>query len=161
MLQEFCDWLSETPVSLTVQSVSWIIPTTQSIHILSIAVVMSCMVMFDLRMMRLVGRHHPIDVIGRRLLPPVWWALIALALTGTVLIVGEPARELTNVMFQLKVVLIFVAIVITAVMQNKMRLEPLYWEKRRMAAVFLATVSLLVWVGILSAGRWIGYVQHG
>jgi uncharacterized membrane protein len=100
-------------------------------------------------------------VIGRRLLPPVWWALIALALTGTVLIVGEPARELTNVMFQLKVVLIFVAIVITAVMQNKMRLEPLYWEKRRMAAVFLATVSLLVWVGILSAGRWIGYVQHG
>ena len=161
MLQEFCDWLSETPVSLTVQSVSWIIPTTQSIHILSIAVVMSCMVMFDLRMMRLVGRHHAIDVIGRRLLPPVWWALIALALTGTVLIVGEPARELTNVMFQLKLVLIFVAIVITVVMQHKMRLEPLYWEKRRIAAVFLATVSLLVWVGILSAGRWIGYVQHG
>ena len=39
-MHQFADWLSQTPVTLAIQTREWIIPTIQSVHIVAIAVVM-------------------------------------------------------------------------------------------------------------------------
>jgi hypothetical protein len=36
-----------------------------------------------------------------------------------------------------------------------------FWEHHRGAAVLLGSASLVMWVGIIGAGRWIAYVEHG
>jgi hypothetical protein len=36
-----------------------------------------------------------------------------------------------------------------------------YWERHRAVAALLGSVSLVTWVGIVAAGRWIAYVEHG
>ena len=61
---KFCDWLSLTPVSQTIQNVEWIIPAVQSVHIIAIAIVMSSMIMVDLRLMGLGS--EPIKLAGMR-----------------------------------------------------------------------------------------------
>ena len=53
------------------------------------------------------------------------------------------------------------ALILTFIFQQMMRREKGFWEHHRTAAVLLGTVSLLVWVGIVGAGRWIAYVEHG
>jgi len=37
----FCDWLAASSPSQTIQTVSWIIPAVQTVHILCVAAVMS------------------------------------------------------------------------------------------------------------------------
>src|SRR6267154_1776941 len=55
-----------------------------------------------------------------------------------------------------------VAILLTAGLQRSLSSSPNFWDRdrrRRMAGRFAATVSILVWCGILFAGRWIAYTQ--
>src|SRR3979411_973039 len=99
MLEEFIDWLGATPASLVIQKVFWIIPTVQTVHILAISVVLASMAMFDLRLMGVVGRRHGVVSLWRRFMPWVWGSLLVLAISGSILIVGEPNRALGNITF--------------------------------------------------------------
>ena len=38
-LDRFCHWLSETSLSQTIQTVGWVIPAVQTVHILAVAAV--------------------------------------------------------------------------------------------------------------------------
>ena len=167
MLQEvakFCDWLSVTPVSMLLQTVEWIITAVQTVHILSIAIVMSSVIMVDLRLMGLMGLSQSISGMTRRFIPWVWWALVALLLSGAVLITAEPRRDLLNPVFQAKMALLVVAIIVTVVFQATVRRNMEFWDLspgKRTGAWVTAVVSLLVWTAIVGCGRWIAYVEHG
>lgn len=160
-MHEFCEWLSATYMSQRIQDISWIIPTVQTIHIVSIAIVMTSMAMLDLRIMGLAGRRQSLTDLSQRVLPWVWITLIVLLCSGTILIIGEPARDLQNVVFWTKMSLLTLAIILTFTFQKVLHRNKTYWERNRAAAVLLASVSLVCWVGIVAAGRWIAYVEHG
>ena len=157
MIESFCDWLANTPLSLTIQTVMWIIPAVQTIHILCVAIVMSCMAMMDLRLIGVAGRKHPISRMVGRFVPWVWGALPVLLATGTILIIGEPSRELLNPYFRFKMASLAVVIVVTFFVQRQNKRDATYWEARRIAATATGVFSLLLWVGIVTAGRWIAY----
>jgi hypothetical protein len=162
MVQEFSQWLSETPVSLAIQNAGWVIPAAQSVHILAISVVLATMAMLDLRMLGLAGRHHPVSSMAARFIPAVWIALCVLAATGLVLIVGEPARELLNPAFRWKMALVAGAIAVTWLVQSTLRSDGGFWDMspgRKAAARVLAITSLSLWITIAVLGRWIAYVE--
>lgn len=163
-LSELSKWLAATPLSHTIQTTSWIIPTIQIIHILGVAVLFSSAVLVDLRIWRLLERDIPLTQVARRFLPPIWPVLLILLITGSLLIIGEPRRSLLNSTFYLKMALLAFAIMLTAGLQRSISLSPDSWDKdrrRRLAARFAATASIAVWCGILFAGRWIAYTQAG
>jgi putative copper export protein len=163
-LSELSKWLAATPLSHTIQTTSWIIPTIQIIHILGVAVLFSSAVLVDLRIWRLLERDIPLAQVARRFLPPIWPVLLILLITGSLLIIGEPRRSLLNSAFYLKMALLAVAIMLTAGLQRSISSSPDSWDKdrrRRLAARFAATASIAVWCGILFAGRWIAYTQAG
>jgi len=163
-LSELSKWLAATPLSHTIQTTSWFIPTIQIIHILGVAVLFSSAVLVDLRIWRLLERDIPLAQVARRFLPPIWPVLLMLLITGSLLIVGEPRRSLLNSTFYLKMALLAVAIMLTAGLQRSISSSPNSWDKdrgRRLAARFAATASIALWCGILFAGRWIAYTQTG
>jgi hypothetical protein len=163
-LSEFSKWLAATPLSHVIQTTKWVIPALQTIHILSVAVVFSSAVLVDLRLWRLLNRDMPLPEVARRFLPTIWPVLLVLLITGSLLIIGEPKRSLLNSAFYLKMALLAVAIVLTAWLQWSLSSSPNFWDRnsaRRMAGQLAATVSILVWCGILFAGRWIAYTQAG
>jgi uncharacterized membrane protein SirB2 len=158
MIQALCDWLSNTHVSLAIQSALWVVPAVQTVHILCVSLVMYSVAMLDLRLMGFVSRRQPIARMVGRLLPWVWYSLIVLAATGVILIVGEPTRELPNAAFQAKMAMLGTVILITVVIQQQSKKNATYWETRHVAARLIGLVSLLLWVGIVTAGRWIAYI---
>ncbi len=163
-LSEFSKWLAATPLSHIIQTTKWVIPALQTVHILSVAVVFSSAVLVDLRLWRLLNRDVPLPEVARRFLPTIWPVLLVLLVTGSLLIIGEPRRSLLNSTFYLKMALLAVAIVLTAWLQWSLSSSPNFWDRnraRRMAGRLAATVSMLVWCGILFAGRWIAYTQAG
>ena len=163
-LSEFSKWLAGTSLSHVIQTTKWVIPTLQTVHILSVAMVFSSAILVDLRLWRLLNRDVPLPEVARRFLPMIWPVLLVLLITGSLLIIGEPKRSLLNSTFYLKMALLAVAIVLTAWLQWSLSSSPNFWDKnrgRRMAGQLTATLSILVWCGILFAGRWIAYTQAG
>jgi len=76
------------------------------------------------------------------------------------MIVGEPPRSLKNPVFQIKMALLLAALVATVICQVTLRHHPAFGDLttgRRAGAATLASVSMLLWVGIIFAGRWIAY----
>jgi len=163
MLEEFIDWLGATPVSLVIQKVFWIIPTVQTVHILAISVVLASMAMFDLRLLGLAGTRNSIASLSRRFMPWTWGALIVLAASGCILIVGEPKRALGNVAFLLKMCMLATAIIVTlgfqAVLRRDLKSGSTDLLPAHLAvAKITGLLSLGLWVGIAIAGRLIAYV---
>ncbi|HVY34666.1 MAG TPA: DUF6644 family protein [Caulobacteraceae bacterium] len=160
-LTPFVTWLAHTRVSQGIGDIAWITPLVQSVHILAIAVVMSGVLMLDLRLLSVVGREQTTAQFAGRYLPWVWWSLLVLLATGATLIVGEPRRSLENPVFVLKMSLLLIASALTLTVQLPLRRDDRFWETpgRRAAACAIALVSLAVWACIVFAGRWIAYAQ--
>jgi hypothetical protein len=161
VIKEFADWLYQTAASGLIQNNFWVIPTVQTVHIVSIAVVMTSMAMLDLRLLGLAGRRQSLTAVAERFLPWTWVALVVLLCSGTLLIIGEPPRELESPVFWVKMGLLACALVITGTFQTVLRRRNGFWERHRGLAGLVAVVSLTLWVGIVAAGRWIAYVEHG
>jgi hypothetical protein len=161
MLQGFAIWLSHTPISDLIQNVLWIIPAVQCVHILAIAVVMSSVLMIDLRIFGLASRSDSMSEVAHRYLPWIWTALVVLAVTGATLITGEPVRSLTNPAFQIKMALLVVAIAITIAFQLTVQRHAPFWDlapRSAGTAKAMALATLLLWFAIAVAGRWIAYM---
>jgi hypothetical protein len=71
-MRALVDTIAASDASVTIQSITWLIPIVQSIHILAIAIVMSCVVMMDLRLAGLARSTEPVDVLLGRYLPWIW-----------------------------------------------------------------------------------------
>lgn len=162
MLEQFVSWLADTRASDLIRNVTWVIPAVQTVHILAISAVFSAVMLIHLRSLRLAVRGEPRADVARRFGPIIWYGTLVLLVTGVVLIVGEPHRELANPVFQIKMVLLLVALALTALFQRLIHADPLYWDHthaRRAAAATLSVISLAVWIGIVFAGRLIAYAD--
>jgi hypothetical protein len=159
-LDMICKWLEQTALSQTIQATNWVVPAVQSIHILAIAVVAASALMIDLRLIGAFGADQPLKDVSSRFLPFVWWPLLILLATGAIMIVGEPPRSLKNPAFQLKMALLVAAVIVTAVIQFRIKRNPAFGDRitgRRGAASTIAVLSMLLWSSIIFAGRWIAY----
>ncbi|HWX06749.1 MAG TPA: DUF6644 family protein [Bradyrhizobium sp.] len=139
---------------------NWVVPTVQTIHILAIAVVVSSVLMIDLRLIGLFWADRPLSQVSSRFLPLVWWPLLVLLATGAIMIIAEPARSLKNPAFQLKMSVLLAALAVTGLFQFLQRRNRAFGDLRygsRATAAAVAIVSMLLWSAIVFAGRWIAY----
>ncbi len=161
-LDTFCTWLAQTPLSQNIQTIEWIIPAVQTVHILCVAGVMSSMLLLNLGLLGLKAADQPFALLAARVVPVIWWSLPVLLTTGVTLIIAEPGRALQNPVFLLKMALLVGAITITLICRRPLRRDSVYWDPisgRRWVGRILAGISLALWIGIVCAGRWIAYVQ--
>jgi hypothetical protein len=157
----FAAWLSKTEPSQAIQKYLWVIPTVQTVHILAVAIVLSSVAMVELRLMGWAGTRTTMPQTAQRYVPWVWGALVVLVLSGAILVTGEPERELTNLSFQIKMALLVCAIGLTASFQLNVSRGVKYWTEapHTASAKFLGLVTLLIWMAIAVAGRWIAYMD--
>ena len=154
----FADWLQATSLSNTIQSVSWVIPLLQSIHILMIGVVFVSTLMIALRVLGSMRADQPFALVWRRFAPWMWTGLCVMAATGLLLVIGEPVREFTALSFWLKLLLIAIAIASTGLYGRSLRpvaaVAPTQFPLPAKAASVLIVV---VWLTIIFLGRAIAY----
>jgi hypothetical protein len=160
-LRIFAEWLAATHASTVIQNVSWIIPTVQTVHIVCVAIVVTATFLVSLRVLGVFDRSQPIVALSHRFLPWIWYALVVLLITGSLLIIGEPGRSLLNPAFGLKMLMLVIVASLTAILQRPLASEAAFWDassQRRALAKGIAVLSLTLWSAIVFAGRWIAYV---
>jgi uncharacterized membrane protein len=145
----FVQWLQSTPASLAVRQSSWLIPLMQTLHILANGLVLSAIIMIGLRVWG--SRVEPLGDRLRRLLPWLWAAMGVLTATGVVLILSTPRRTLLDKTFQVKMLIMAVAIVATLALAAMLRRASPDGAGR--VAATLAAATLLLWLSVTLAGR--------
>jgi hypothetical protein len=156
---DFAAWLSQTWLSVAIQSHEWIIPTIQSIHIVGIGVALASVFMIDLRILGLAGQDQSLIQVTDRFGPWLSGALCVLLATGIVMVIGEPARELLAFSFWSKMSLVAVGTTVVAAFRIAVRRNDNYWEGsvNRWSIRSLAVLTLLIWLGVVILGRLIAY----
>lgn len=154
----FAAWLSGTSASLSIKSVSWVIPLVQSIHIVMIGVVFVSCLMIALRVLGVMRTDEPVELVWRRFAPWMWSALLVMAATGFTLVVGEPEREFDAVSFWVKMLLVAVGAGGTALYGRSLRIaaagSPAETAVSSKAASILVVI---VWLAVIFLGRAIAY----
>jgi hypothetical protein len=157
---DFAHWLAQTRISLAIQTNLWVIPAMQSIHIVAIGAVLSSVFMMDLRIFGWAGTDETPGQTARRFAPWLWGALAVLFVTGALMVVGEPVRELLSLSFWLKMSLIIVGAALAAAFQATLRRHGGDREEsfvNRWTTKGLAALTFLVWCAIVVLGRLIAY----
>jgi hypothetical protein len=161
MIQQFCAWLANTSLSIAFQSWEWFVPLVQTVHILGIAAVMISVYTLSFRLVGLSRSAQPLAALMGKSLPCTWLALGILLLTGMLLTITEPKRELLNDVFRAKMLMVLILAAVLLLVQTRVKSNPAYWSEspgRRNAARGLGIFFFLIGAGIVTAGRWIAYV---
>jgi hypothetical protein len=161
VIKEFCDWLSTTNVSVAFQSANWFVPTVQTVHIISIAILLTAVYVVSFRLIGVTRGGQSLAVLTAKSTPWIWIALCVLLGTGVLLTITEPARELLNWAFRVKMLMVIALAAIMLVVQTRTRQSPEYWTEsatRRRTARAIGIAAVIIGAGIVTAGRWIAYV---
>jgi hypothetical protein len=159
-MEHLASWLAATAPSVFIQNhESWIIPLTQSFHIVGIAIVVGSLFVMTLRALGIAETERTLRQTQDRFGAWLLGALLLLLTTGGLLVVGEPARELLAFSFWLKMVLIACAVCLVLWFRRSVRNDEQAWESRIRRAWVRALVgaTILMWIAIIFLGRFIAY----
>ena len=159
-MSQFAERLAQTSLSVAIQTHEWVIPTIQAIHIVLIGVVLGSVLMITLRILGSAGRDQTLAQTTARFGPWLSWALVALLVTGLLMVIGEPARELLAFSFWLKLTLVAIGTAVALAFKRSLRRHETLWEtglvnQTRIRA--FAVVTLLIWICVVILGRLIAY----
>lgn len=158
-LTALAGWLDQTALAGWLQRVSWAVPLIQAVHILAIAIVLSSALIMALSCLGWFDGLCSTERWNRRLNAWAASALVVLALSGALLVVSEPARALLSGLFQLKMLLVAMAVILARQGTRSVRSAAAQTRPGRGSAKsrVLALLSLVNLVILIAAGRWIAY----
>jgi uncharacterized membrane protein len=161
-LYQICQWISTTSLSTSIRESTWTFPAIESIHTLGIVLVVGTAAIFDLRLLGLIMKHEPVSRIGRQVLPWTWAGFIVMFITGVLLSIAESATNYSNLAFRIKLVLLLLVGLNPLIFHLTIYRKVNTWDvanvtPRRARAA--AVCSLVLWTGIIVAGRMIAYAK--
>ena len=152
---ELASWLASLPIGQTLRRLNWLVPWLQIIHILANGIVLSAVVMIGMRVWG-ISRSQASIAMARRFQPWIWAGMVVLTVSGIALILYAPRRLLVDVTFQVKMVVMGLAIAATLALLLAMRPGREAVDggpgPHKLAGM-LATLTLVLWVGVTLAGR--------
>ena len=152
---ELASWLASLPISQALRRLNWLVPWLQVVHILANGMILSAVVMIDMRLWGISRSQASIAAV-RRFQIWIWASLVLLTVTGIALIMYSARRTLTDVTFQVKMAVMGFAIAATIALLLALRPErdELVGDRGgSKLASLLGTLTLVLWVGVTLAGR--------
>jgi uncharacterized membrane protein len=152
-LEEFWTWIEMTPLAARIGESAWF-PFLESMHVLSAMFVVGTVLMADLRLLGWSARRYSVTLITDEVVPWTWGAFVIAVVTGVGLLMPRASSYVANPAFLTKVVLLALALVnmltlhFFALRTDRVRLQ-----------MTTGACSLLVWAGVVLAGRWIGHLS--
>jgi len=160
-LLALCKWLEQTSVGASIRQSLWLFPAIETVHLLGMAVLVVTIAVFDLRLLGWLLWRERVSTLARRLLPWAWLGFAVQVVTGVLLFSSEAIKIYTNPAFRLKVLLILLAGVQALIFHRTTYRHVTVWDESTVlpaGAKLAGSLSLLFWIGVVAAGRFIGFV---
>ena len=149
-------------INVWILSHGWLWPFSEILHFIGLSLLLGGMLIIDLRLM---GFLRQMNVIAtERLLPWASLGLLINFITGSLFFLGDPARYVINIGFQIKMLLVLIAGLNALWFAIKIKPVIATWEPfsdTPLSAKVIGLISLVAWLGVLLLGRLIPYVGTG
>ncbi|HEV8393576.1 MAG TPA: DUF6644 family protein [Vicinamibacterales bacterium] len=154
------EWLQRTSVAVQIRDSLYTFPVLESIHVVGLALVFGTIAILDLRLLGVASLERAVSRLMADLLKWTWAAFAVTAVTGGLMFSTNAVVYFHNTFFRAKMILLVLAGVNMLVFELTARKTIARWDASGAtprAAKVVATVSLLIWVGVIVAGRAIGF----
>ncbi len=135
---------------------SWLLTS----HVVSMCAFAGLVLMMDLRLLGIGNMRTPFSQVHRALFP---WQVVFMtcsAITGLLLVYGEPLRFYSSFLFWIKVVLMVMASINALAFHRGTYITVAKWDMDSMlpfGARLAGAVGLTLWAAVVVAGRLIAY----
>ncbi len=161
-MDPFFQWLYESPVGVAIRENGLLFPWIESVHVLSITLVVGTIGIVDLRLLGLASRNRAISRMSDEILPVTWTAFGFAALTGVLLFTSNALKYAHNPFFLAKMCLLVLAF-FNMLLFNLITSRGIErWDESPNvpgAVRFAGAASLALWIAVIVTGRWIGFTM--
>ena len=157
----FCQWLENSSWATAIHQSLWLFPMLETAHLLGIVSLVGATSALDLRLIGLTMKGEPVSRLARRLLPWAWAGLTIQVVTGFCLFASEATRCFENKAFRIKMVMLVLAGLNALIFHETVYRRVTTWDEAPatpLGAKFAGCCSILLWFGIVAAGRWIAFL---
>lgn len=158
------EWLQATAIAIELRENEWLFPFVEGVHVLAITLVFGSISIVDLRLIGLASRERSVDQVARSVLPVTWVAFALAVVSGALLFASNAPKYAHNDFFFRKMVLIVMAGINMAVFHLILNPNTNRDASGRAVPVsdrVVGLVSMLLWIGVIACGRWIGFTMVG
>jgi len=151
--------LEHQPFAVSIAESTWLFPFFETLHVLTLTIVVGSVAMMDLRLLGIGSRDRAITELTRSVLPWTWTAFACAACFGALLFSSKASTYYLNIPFRIKMVCLLFAAVNMLVFHFVTERDIGAWDNGRppLKARVAGVISLGLWVIIVATGRWIGF----
>src|ERR1041384_1751611 len=159
MPPEIVQWLQDTTLATAIRESALVFPVILSLHLTGMGLFSGMILMTDLRLLGIALTKHPVSDVVNGLRP---WKHLGLTLTatcGVLLLWSKAAIYYPNPYLWIKLslfgLIIIHSLVFRSVYRNVTDFDrgPVIPGRAKLAAA----LSIVLWISVVTAGRWIGY----
>jgi hypothetical protein len=159
-VHDFLQILHDTSLATAIREGSYAFPWIESIHVLAIVIVLGTIAIVDLRLIGLPSHKRSARALIVELLPFTWAAFAVAVIAGGLLFLSNTLGYAYNLLFQLKMLLLILAGLNMAMFHLVTQRDMRVWDEMArtpVAAKVAGLSSLLLWIGVVFLGRWVGF----
>lgn len=145
----------QNAVADALNNTEWAFPLAECFHIGGFAISVGSIVLVDFRLLNLGFRRITAGQMVRYTEPWTLIALVFILFSGAALYISQTFVYIPNPVFQAKMVALVLAIIFNFTIHRKVAMAP---DSSPGISKLVATISLLLWVGIVFCGIFIAFV---
>jgi hypothetical protein len=136
---------------------SWLFPAIEAVHIVALTLLFGAILVLNLRLLGVGVTSKPVTQLAHEFAPWISCGLVIILASGFLLFVSEPMKAYTSVPFQVKMLLLFSAIIFHYTL-FRWATKPALKIHSEWSSRAVAVVSVLLWCSVGIAGRGIGFL---
>lgn len=158
-LEQALTQLQNLGFATQIRESDWLFPTIETVHVFALVLVVGTIMTVDLRLLGLANKERPFSQVAAEMLPWTWIAFGVAALAGVLMFSSKALTYYGNIPFRVKMLCLLLAGINMAMFHRLGTRHLKIWDHGPppRGARFAGGASLLLWMIIVAAGRWIGF----
>jgi hypothetical protein len=155
-LLPFFTWLEESPIGVFVKDLPATFAIIEAVHLMALALLGGAVLAADLRLLNVVMRDVPSNVVSDSAHKWFKIALTVLLITGFFMLAGVATKCYHNAFYWTKMAALAIGVVFVFAIRRPL-LKKDHALIRPMTLKLVALASMSVWFIVAASGRWIGF----
>ena len=154
------EYLQSLSIPTGIREDGWSFQIIESVHVLAITFVVGTVIMVDLRLLGLSSRARAVSRLTTEILPWTWAGFVVALLSGGLMFSSAALKYFDNLPFRIKLLMMVMAGVNMAIFHFTTARNMEQWDDHPSPphlAKLAGGLSITCWLGVIAAGRWIGF----
>jgi len=155
--------LEDSGMATTIRNSAYLFPFLEAAHVMALSLVFGTVTVVDLRLLGVASKDRSAVRVSDELLKWTWGAFALVVLTGVVMFTTNARVYAHNTAFLIKMALLAVAGLNMLTFHFTAARNMNRWDRQAAPPIgkAAAALSLCLWIGIVFAGRVIGFTTTG